>query len=52
MVAKLRQRALEFDGHADDSPETGINDVPIAEQDRRIFGPRTSADSDGELPLQ
>jgi nuclear transport factor 2 (NTF2) superfamily protein len=32
--------------------EASINDVPIAEQDRRIFGPRTSANSNEESPLQ
>jgi nuclear transport factor 2 (NTF2) superfamily protein len=32
--------------------EASINDLRITEQDRRIFGPRTSAASDEELPLQ
>ena len=32
--------------------EASINDVPIAEHDRRIFGPRTSATSHEESPLQ
>jgi uncharacterized protein len=31
--------------------EASINDIPIEEKDRRIFGPRTSADSQ-QLPLQ
>ena len=32
--------------------EASINDVPIAEQDRRIFGPRTGAGRHEESPLQ
>jgi uncharacterized protein len=43
----------EFDEHGlMKRREASINDVPIAEQDRRIFGPRTSADSNEESPLQ
>ena len=32
--------------------EASINDVPISEQDRRIFGPRSSAESGEESSLQ
>jgi uncharacterized protein len=32
--------------------EASINDIPIPEHDRRILGPRTSAGSGGESPLQ
>jgi nuclear transport factor 2 (NTF2) superfamily protein len=43
----------QFDEHGLMSRrEASINDVPIAEQDRRIFGPRTSAGSNEETPLQ
>jgi nuclear transport factor 2 (NTF2) superfamily protein len=31
--------------------EASINDVRIAERDRRIFGPRASADRDQHLPV-
>ena len=41
----------EFDGNGLMSRrEASINDVPIEEQDRRIFGPRTGPDRQ-ELPL-
>jgi hypothetical protein len=43
----------EFDEHGlMTRREASINDVPIGEEDRRIFGPRTSADSNEESPLQ
>ena len=43
----------EFDEHGlMTRREASINDIPIAEHDRRIFGPRTSADSNEESPLQ
>ena len=43
----------EFDEHGlMTRREASINDIPIAEHDRRIFGPRTSADSNVESPLQ
>ncbi|GAB4584758.1 nuclear transport factor 2 family protein [Nocardia sp. IFM 10818] len=32
--------------------EASINDVPIAESDRRIFGPRTAAEEDALLPIR
>jgi nuclear transport factor 2 (NTF2) superfamily protein len=32
--------------------EASINDVPIAEPDRRIFGPRPEAEHDASLPLE
>jgi len=32
--------------------EASINDILIAEQDRRIFGPRASADANEESPLR
>ncbi|MCA1682783.1 MAG: nuclear transport factor 2 family protein [Actinobacteria bacterium] len=32
--------------------EASINDVAIAESDRRIFGPRTEAERDQALPLE
>ncbi len=32
--------------------EASINDVPIVEHDRRIFGPRTAAESREQSPLQ
>ena len=32
--------------------EASINDIPIAEHERRIFGPRTRAESVEESPLQ
>jgi nuclear transport factor 2 (NTF2) superfamily protein len=31
--------------------EASINDVVIDESDRRIFGPRTEAERDLEIPL-
>lgn len=43
----------EFDEHGLMSRrEASINDVPIAEHDRRIFGSRSSADGHEESPLQ
>ena len=43
----------EFDEHGlMTRREASINDVRIAEDDRRIFGARTSADSHEESPLQ
>ncbi len=43
----------EFDQHGlMTRREASINDIPIAEHDRRIFGPRTSAESHEESPLQ
>jgi uncharacterized protein len=43
----------EFDEHGlITRREASINDVPIAEHDRRIFGPRTNAGSHEESPLQ
>jgi uncharacterized protein len=43
----------EFDEHGlMTRREASINDVPIAEHDRRIFGPRTNAGSHEESPLQ
>jgi uncharacterized protein len=32
--------------------EASINDVPISEADRRIFGPRPEADRGQSLPLR
>ncbi|MGW4248560.1 nuclear transport factor 2 family protein [Nocardia sp. NPDC004722] len=32
--------------------EASINDIPIPEDQRRIFGPRTPEESDAPLPLQ
>ena len=32
--------------------EASINDVPIDESDRRIFGPRPEAEHGVEFPLQ
>lgn len=32
--------------------EASINDVPISEADRRIFGPRSADDLGAEIPLQ
>jgi nuclear transport factor 2 (NTF2) superfamily protein len=32
--------------------EASINDVAIAESDRRWFGPRTSTESEGAIPLE
>jgi nuclear transport factor 2 (NTF2) superfamily protein len=43
----------EFDEHGlMTRREASINDVRIAEDDRRIFGARTSAQSQEESPLQ
>jgi nuclear transport factor 2 (NTF2) superfamily protein len=43
----------EFDEHGlMTRREASINDVPIAEHERRIFGPRTSPGSHQESPLQ
>ena len=43
----------EFDEHGLMSRrEASIDDVPIAEHDRRIFGSRSSADGHEESPLQ
>jgi nuclear transport factor 2 (NTF2) superfamily protein len=43
----------EFDEHGlMTRREASISDVPMAEHDRRIFGPRSSTDSYEESPLQ
>ena len=43
----------EFDDHGlMTRREASINDIRINEHDRRIFGPRTSADAHEESPLQ
>ncbi|MEU3829913.1 nuclear transport factor 2 family protein [Streptomyces sp. NPDC029080] len=43
----------EFDEHGlMRRREASIDDVPIREADRRIFGPRTADDSDADLPLR
>jgi nuclear transport factor 2 (NTF2) superfamily protein len=43
----------EFDQHGlMTRREASINDVPIAEHQRRIFGSRSSADPEAELPLR
>jgi uncharacterized protein len=43
----------EFDGHGlMRRREASINDVPISESERRIFGPRPEADHGVELPLE
>ncbi len=43
----------EFDEHGlMTRREASINDLPIAPRDRRILGPRTSADGHHEPPLQ
>jgi len=52
MVAQLRQRTVEFDANGlMRRREASINDVPIEQNDRRIFGPRTQSDRQ-PLPLQ
>ena len=53
MVAQLRQRAWEFtDAGLMQRREASINDVAIAEEDRRIFGPRPEPRAGVEIPLQ
>ena len=43
----------EFDEHGlMTRREASINDVPITEHDRRIFGPRSSTESGEQSPLQ
>jgi nuclear transport factor 2 (NTF2) superfamily protein len=43
----------EFDDHGLMSTrEASINDVPIAESERRIFGPRPAGERDQPLPLR
>jgi nuclear transport factor 2 (NTF2) superfamily protein len=43
----------EFDGHGlMRRREASINDVPIEESERRIFGPRPETDRGSEIPLR
>jgi uncharacterized protein len=43
----------EFDAHGlMIRREASINDVPIGEEDRRIFGARAPAETEAELPVQ
>jgi uncharacterized protein len=52
MVAQLRHELWEFGSNGLMSRrEASINDVPIQEKDRRIFGPRTESERQ-VLPLR